>query len=104
MLWKSRRKYVRRKNEAKDAAYFRACSQVRPPREPLKHCRIVAQFTLHNLRDPDKLAASLEWILDALKGHYFVDDDSRHILLMTTQVLCRDRTQQGVTLEITPSP
>ncbi len=96
--------WTRLKNEAKDAAWFRACSQVRPPRKPLEHVRIVAHFRLHNLRDDDKLSASLEWILDALKGHYFVDDDPRHILLMCTQRICRTKSEQGVTLVLTPSP
>lgn len=103
IAWKSSKKYTRLKNEAKHAAYYLARSQLVPPRPIAAHVHVHAHFQMHNLRDEDKLGAGLEWILDALKGEYFLDDDPQHMILICTQEICRDVDRQGVTLTITPA-
>jgi len=74
-----------------------------PPDPVPEHVHIHAHFRMHSLRDEDKLPASLEWILDGLKGHYFVDDGPKNLILICSQEICRVKQRQGVTLTITPA-
>jgi Holliday junction resolvase RusA-like endonuclease len=120
----SRHQYVRAKNKAKRAAWQSAVGQSEPPVSPPQRVTIHAHFLVKRRRDEDKLPASLEWILDALKQKqateeiskhrftregipvylergYFVDDDPKHLHLICTQDTARGR-EPCLTLRITP--
>lgn len=120
----SRGQYVRVKNKAKREAWQSAIGQAEPPVHPPQRVTIHAHFLVKRRRDEDKLPASLEWILDALKQKqqvqaisktrftregvplylergYFVDDDPKHLSLICTQDTAKGR-EPGLTLRITP--
>jgi hypothetical protein len=101
ILWKNKRKYARLAREAKVATYLRARSTGPPPKktEIPDFVHVEARFYVHNLRDKDKLGASLEWTLDALKGLWFVDDSPRHMELTIYQRV--ERTNKRLELVIT---
>ncbi|MFW6198809.1 MAG: hypothetical protein ACOC5E_03195 [Acidobacteriota bacterium] len=83
------------KNAYRRSCWMAAIEQAKPVHEPPARVRIEARFYLRNLRDPDKLKGSLDWVLDALKREqsgrlhwrqgvylrcgFFVDDDPRHV-------------------------
>jgi hypothetical protein len=76
--------------------YLLAMSQHRPPKPVPQKARIAAHLRLWNLRDEDNLTASLKWVLDALKGVYFVDDSPAHLEVAKPTQEIR-RSDRGVT-------
>ena len=106
----NRAQYVRLKNKWKRMTWQTAIARQHPWDEPAERTLVRATFHVKRKRDPDKLGASLEWILDALKqkGHtqedkrtfrwtrsgvplypnagYFIDDDETHLKLEIEQL------------------
>lgn len=103
----AKRKYQRK-------AWREAIMQVYPMLDPPQRVTVSAAFRVWALRDEDNLAASLKWVLDALRQRqtgkdwrdgvysqcgYIVDDSPEHMTLgAVTQTV--DRKNKGVTVTI----
>lgn len=108
----------RQKNEYRRTVWMQALEQTRPFRDPPAHVEVSPIFFVYNKRDEDNLAASLKWVLDALKQDqrgkldwrqgvadrcgYFVDDDPKHLTLgKLRQSIDRDRPRLELILGYT---
>lgn len=90
----------REKNDYRRRCWVEAIGQHKPWRDPPEKVVMFARFRLLRKRDEDNLAASLKWVLDALKQKqegdvwwrqgvydrcgYLLDDGPDHLALAST--------------------
>lgn len=86
------------------ASYRRPLSWPRPPRERVT-VRVTRYAPAHHWLDPDNLAGGLKPVLDALKAHQVIDNDTaKDIELDTRQAVSATNLSRWTEIQLTIDP